>query len=163
MKSKHRRAKSCMLLKTSLLLLIGTMLLLSGVLSGCAYTTYVTSHSDLEIHMYCGRIDHLIRDADFSVARLSNGSILLYDETGSLTESCAFEHYDEALSARIKRIERDEFALYFVFDDSGDSEVGIVFFTEEADGILTDASTVERLTERAFWYDTVRSEKVKLP
>ena len=141
-------------------LFIVIILILLGVLVGCTYTT---SDADREINMYCSRIYSLIRDADFAKAQLSSGAVMLYDENDVLTETVAFEHYDETMSARIKQIDRDDFALYFIFDDSEDSEVGIVFFDETADEILTWANTLDRIGEGAYLYDTVLSEKVRLP
>lgn len=145
---------------TAKLLFFIIILILLVSLVGCTYTT---SDADREINMYCGRIYELIWDADFAEAQLSSGTILLYDENAVLTETVEFERYDEKKSARIKRIDRDDFALYFVFGEDEDSEIGIVFFNDTADGILTWVNTLERIGEGAYLYDTVLSEEVKLP
>ena len=100
---------------------------------------------------YYTRINRMIKDQDFYIARVSEGQITLYDKNNIIVETMGFDFYDRSIP--LVTIRKEFGNLYFVTAGSVDDEYGVVFMNDSAnnlDGIMS----LERVGGNAFLYST---------
>ena len=118
-------------------------------LSACQYSTTSTQ---MELDQYCGQIYTLIGKKNFDEALLHDGSIRLYSQDDTLIETIPFKEYDKKLSRKIVRIQKDEFAVYFILGGIVDDQFGIMYVSDDANHALHRISVLEHLGGCLFKY-----------
>ena len=101
---------------------------------------------------YYREINALLKNADFSTARLHEGVITLYDAALTPIEEITFDSYDPQIP--LVSIRKNENSIHFIPGGSADDEYGIVFMNEGSDQILDGIVSPERIGGNSYIYST---------
>jgi len=102
---------------------------------------------------YCYKINALIKDADFNIAKIEGSKIMLYDIERNLTDEIAFEDYSSKFE--IEYIRKEDEIIYFVFDVAVDDEWGIIFVNDDSDKMLNGIKSIKRIGGNSYSYSTI--------
>lgn len=100
---------------------------------------------------YFYKINALIKDQDFTTAKIDDGKISLYDE-GQIVKEISFGEYDP--KKQLEYIRKDGPVIYFVTAGSLDDECGIIFINDETNNIFDGIKTLTRTGGNSYCYKT---------
>lgn len=119
--------------------------------TNCAIANQQVSSSERDIY-YC-KINSLIKDEDFSTAKIEESKIILYDEKRETKKEIIFDEYDKRIP--VLGIRKDEDLIFFVEWGVVDDEGGIVFMNNELKSILDGIYHIDRIGGNYFEYSTM--------
>ncbi len=127
------------------ILIIITILILATV-------NFASEYRSEKIQEYCYDINYLIKDYDFSTAKINDSSICMYDEFGEKSETIQFPEYDENI--KLLYIRKEEDLIYFVIEGVVDDEEGIVFINSEVNNFFAGITSFERIGGNSYKYSS---------
>ena len=103
---------------------------------------------------YYYRINRTIKDYDFYRAEVSDGTIILYDKSGTVTQQLPFD--DNRRNAPLVYIRKDGACLYFILSGAVDDETGVIFVNDDSNQILDGINVLRRIGGNSYYYDTAK-------
>ena len=119
--------------------------------TNCAIVNQQVSSSERNIYYY--KINSLIKDEDFSTAKIEESKIILYNEKREMEKEIIFDEYDKRIP--VLYIRKDENLIFFVEWGIVDDEGGIVFMNNELESILDGIYHIDRIDGNYFKYSTM--------
>ena len=129
------------------------LLILSCIAVGILY-----SYNKKDIHKqerYFGKINSIIKDLDFHIAKAKDSKIILYNKELDPISEIPFEEYDENI--KFIGAHKDGPVVYFATSGMVDNENGIMFINDEANELLREATKLVRIAigGNSYEYSTV--------
>lgn len=114
------------------------------------------SNNDIfEQEEYFSKINSIIKDLEFHTVKAKDGKIILYNDDYEPISEIPFEDYDEDI--KFIAAHKDGPVVYFITAGMVDNEYGIMFINDEANEILTEVTSLERIAigGNSYEYSTV--------
>ncbi len=104
---------------------------------------------------YFGKINSIIKDLDFHIAKAKDSKIILYNKELDPISEIPFEEYDEDI--KFIGAHKDGPVVYFATSGMVDNENGIMFINDEANELLREATKLVRIAigGNSYEYSTV--------
>lgn len=108
-----------------------------------------------EQERYFGKINSIIKDLDFHIAKAKDSKIILYNKELDPISEIPFEEYDEDI--KFFGAHKDGPVIYFATSGMVDNENGIMFINDEANELLREATKLVRIAigGNSYEYSTV--------
>lgn len=119
--------------------------------TNCAIVNQQVSSGERNIYYY--KINSLIKDENFSTAKIEESKIILYNEKREMEKEIIFDEYDKRIP--VLYIRKDENLIFFVEWGIVDDEGGIVFMNNELKNILDGIYHIDRIDGNYFKYSTM--------
>ena len=133
------------IMKSLIKYLVLIVIVLTG-LSSC------NIHNYENIEAYCYKINSVIKDMDFEVAKVSKNKISLYDDQKALINEMIFDSYEDNI--KVVRIRKEANKVYFITAGSVDDERGVVFINDDSNAVLDGIKSIERIGGNSYYYST---------
>ena len=116
------------------------------------FTTSCKLYNDSKREDYFYKINSLIKDMDFFIAKASENKIELFDNNHELITEIPFEDYDDNIKFIYAR--KDDSVICFVISAAVDDEQGIMFINDHSNGVLDGIKSIERIGGNSYHYST---------
>lgn len=108
-----------------------------------------------EEEQYFRKINEIIKDLEFHLAKAKDGKIILYDRHYEPISEIPFAEYDKSIT--FIGAHKDDNTLYFITGGSVDDEWGIMFVNDGSDSMMNGLKRVDRMGGNAYEY-SIKSE-----
>ena len=108
-----------------------------------------------EIEEVCYKINSIVKDKEFFIAKIKERRIVLYDNKYAQMSELPLEHYNKGVD-KIISIRKDGANVYFIIGGSVDDENGIVFINNELNAVLDGINSIKRIGGNSYWYGSTR-------
>lgn len=128
-------------------------LLLLLCLPFAAMLFFMTDYDHAEANeAYFYQINSVIKDEDFTIAKVEDYKIMLYNAKNELQKEILFDGYD----AGIKQIyiHKEGPVIYFVTGGAVDDEQGVLFINDASNQILDGIASIKRIGGNSYQYST---------
>lgn len=117
----------------------------------CLFFSFCMYKEELSEEYYYG-INSLIRDLDFSTARVEDSSIVLFDSDNQQIGEIAFESRQRNI--KTINIRKVDSIIYFIINGAIDDETGIMFINDDSNEMLDGIQSIQRIGGNSYQYST---------
>ena len=122
------------------------------VMIGVFFFTSCNSTNNKKTEDYLHKINSIIKEMDFYIAKADDNKIILYDTEQEMIKEIPFENYDDSIKFIYARKENS--TIYFVLSGSVDDEQGVMFVNDGSDDFLDGIKTIDRMGGNSYQYST---------
>lgn len=122
------------------------------VMIGVFFFTSCNSTNNKKTEDYLYKINSIIKEMDFYIAKADDNKIILYDTEQEMIKEIPFENYDDSIKFIYARKENS--TIYFVLSGSVDDEQGVMFVNDGSDDFLDGIKTIDRMGGNSYQYST---------
>ena len=119
---------------------------------GVFFFTSCNSTNNKKTEDYLYKINSIIKEMDFYIAKADDNKIILYDTEQEMIKEIPFENYDDSIKFIYARKENS--TIYFVLSGSVDDEQGVMFVNDGSDDFLDGIKTIDRMGGNSYQYST---------
>mgnify|MGYP003293681401 CR=1 FL=1 len=136
-----------------IILLLSLCCIVVGLFSGC-YITDIFENDVYEEERYFRKINDIIKDLDFHVAKAKDGKIVLYNKSYEIISEIPFEEYDRRIKFFGAR--KDGPVIWFTTAGAVDDEWGIMFINDDSNEVLNGVNSATWIGGSAYTFSTKR-------